>query len=111
MDVEVMNESAYSHVLEVLPAEDGKSDTEVKAVTIAPFLGRHLYEHQVCEAGVVFSGMRRDSFICGACVRVIRVLYRNFKAECLEKKRSWQCVVMLSCEDNFGKRNEQQVIW
>lgn len=65
MDVEVVNESEYSHVLEVLPAEDGKSDAEVKAVTIAPFLGRHLYEHQVCE-GVVSAGMRGYSFICGA---------------------------------------------
>lgn len=65
MDVEVVNESEYSHVLEVLPAEDGKSDAEVKAVTIAPFLGRHLYEHQVC-GGVLSAGMRRDSFKCRA---------------------------------------------
>ena len=47
MDVEVLDDSEHAHVLEVLPAEDGKSDAEVKAVTVAPFLGRHLYEHQV----------------------------------------------------------------
>ena len=33
------------HVLEVVPAEAGKS-TE-KVVIIAPFLGRHLLKHQV----------------------------------------------------------------